>query len=612
LTASNSFGSLSVNKVASIDYGEDISTLAVADNDLWIGTKDSGVIKVNKFSLDFNKSQDFTQSNGLVSNNVNNIESAFGKVFVATDLGISIISGENITSHKEIKGIDLTNCLTASNGTIVLIIGNNKNGGVIKYDNKDFQIVSFYEHELSNIAATLVSKDESWIITNNAVIYKISNKLLDDMADWETIEPEKGLFKEPYKIKKIAFDDRDVLWITTENNLFYYDGRKYKKENVAFLYNAAISDILVSQAGFKYISTSKGIVVYVNSRMRKIDKKNGLSNNNTTAVASSVDKLFISTGNSIDLFMLSSLEEDGVKCLSCHTTGKNGRKYEEVDGEFLTVGAILENENVKSGHEIIYDPGWDLSLPASNECIKCHGRLHADDNAIVINVDTGMAYPKGAGNREFCLSCHDFSFEDEEAQVSAHQLKYIVPKNVAEYYNVNGHGANASLSEGKAIISNRDCSSCHTHHSSRNAALIMNEVEYPLTDDEVFNAAKRDAFCKNMCHNIVNNGAVRPVRDHTWEMNKDENRDHTGCPKQPCDTHPSNSPIPKIGFFKYPSKSLPLSGFDPVDELNSGYIVCSTCHDVHGSTPQDESNDDKQMVRQEWTMYDTLCIECHT
>lgn len=109
---------------------------------------------------------------------------------------------------------------------------------------------------------------------------------------------------------------------------------------------------------------------------------------------------------------------------------------------------------------------------------------------------------------------------------------------------------------------------------------------------------------------------MRPVKDHTWEVNFGEKRDHRGCPKLPCDTHPSNLQIPddnadNAEFFKYPTDKLPLSQYDPVDQINLGSVVCTTCHDPHGSSPKDEPEDDKQMLRLEWTEFSSLCYECH-
>jgi hypothetical protein len=581
----------------------------VKGNYLWLGTGDEGIIKVNKSTYDFENAETLKKSNGLISDNINQIESAFGKIYVATDLGLSIINNNEIENKEEIKGVNLSNCKVILDTDIMLIIGVNENGGVIKYNGNIFEKIYFYEDEIVNIADVFISKTDVWFITKNATIYKIQKDFLGSTTEWEIIEPPEELADTFFELKKIFIDNRNILWIITDKELIYYDGENYTREKISDLQNIKVSDIAISKGDFKYLATPSGVVVYINSRTRKLDVSSGLSSNNVNAVYAKDDELFMATDSGLDLLIISSLERDRIECLSCHSTGKNNEKYETTDSEFLGVGSILENPEVKSGHAITYNPELDLSLPENNECIKCHGRLHPDENVIVVNVDNGTGYKKNDSKREFCLSCHDFAFENDEL-VLAHQLKNIIPQDIAEYYNVSGHGANATLSEDEAFVANNDCIDCHDHHSSKNAHIITKEVEYSANGDEIQKASNIEYFCKTRCHSVTESESRR-VRDHTWELNKEEERDHTGCPKQPCETHPSNGPIPVGRLYKYPSEKLPLSEYNKEEGINLGFMVCITCHNPHGSSPDGEPNPDKQMVRMEWTEFNKLCSECH-
>ena len=505
--------------------------------------------------------------------------------------------------------MNLSNCKVILDTDIMLIIGANENGGVIKYNGSIFEKIYFYEDEIANIADVYISESDVWFITNDAVIYKISKELLGSKTEWNIIEPPEGLISESSAIKKIYIDDRDMLWIVTEEDLIYYDGEKYTKESIEDLQNIRVSDITISEGDFKYLATPSGVVVYIISRTTKLDKTSGLSSDNVNAVYAKDDELFIATDSGIDLLIISSFEKDRVACLSCHTLEKNDGKFEMTDSEFIEIGVILENPEVKTGHKIVYDPEADLSLPENNECIKCHGRLHPDENAVVINIDNGIGYKRDDKKRDFCLSCHDFSFDDDSDPL-IHQLKSILPINVAEYYKISGHGADSTLSEDEAFVSNNECSDCHEHHSSKNAHIIINDAEYPTEGDGKQKASMIESFCKTRCHSIIGSDSKR-VRDHTWEVNKEESRDHTGCPEPPCESHPSNGPIPVGRLYKYPSENLPLSEYDKDEGINLGFMVCITCHNPHGSSPDGEPNPDKQMVRMEWTEFNKLCSECH-
>ncbi len=263
-----------------------------------------------------------------------------------------------------------------------------------------------------------------------------------------------------------------------------------------------------------------------------------------------------------------------------------------------------------SGHKITYNADADLSLPGNNDCLKCHGKLHPTRAAIVINIDTGMPYQKGSNMKAFCVSCHDYTYMRGD-ELKHHMLNNEVPVNVAKYYDLTGHGATRSLSDGATSVSDNDCIECHDHHTSKNIALISNQFMFPQSDDPALDAVRRDRFCNLRCHSAPENSVARPIRDHTWEVGMGEKRNHKGCPDEPCDTHPTSTPIPTTQLFKNPSNSLPLSGYDTVEQLNNGYIVCTTCHNPHGSEPNGEVKADTQMVRLEWTEFNSLCNECH-
>jgi hypothetical protein len=606
----SSFAKVNVNNHAKIDFGENITEMSVDNGSLWVATDNAGLLKVSRSTMDFNKAVSIDTKDGLLADSINGIANAFSKVFVATDIGISIVDGDNVTNYKKIDGVNLVDCQVTSNGNIVMITGINDNGGVVMYDGKTFKKIFFYADEVPNISSTLITENEFWIITKHATIFKISVNLLGSTTEWEIIQPQTSQLTLPLNITRMGVDDHGTLWLAMDKAIAYFDGDQLITKNVLNLHNSTISDLDINEEGFKYLATGKGLILMVNGREKKIDTSSGLSNNDVSSVLTDGDTIIISTKTSVDSFIKSEVEAEGAACLSCHTPGKNNGIHEHIDSEFPDIGDIRKNDDVNSGHKITYNSDADLTLAENNECLKCHGKLHPTGESIVINIDTGIGYARNSDKREFCLSCHDFSFEDNTPPIT-HQLRYIIPVNVSTYYKVNGHGANTSLSDGEASLANVDCMACHTHHASQNAYLIIKDAEYPMTGDELYNATKRDSFCKTRCHSTVTGNARRPVRDHTFEKNLKEARDHTGCPDEPCDTHPSNSIIPTSQYFKYPSPRLPLSGYTAFDSLNTGYVVCSTCHDVHGSDPKDEPHEDKQMLRLSWLEYNTLCVECH-
>ncbi len=298
-------------KVKNPSYVGSIQSLDVGDGALWVGTQKAGVIRLDKSTLDFSKAKRFTTCDDLLSNSITGIEVAHGKTFIASEAGLSVIEGDKITNYKKMKGANLTNCIVSSNGKIVMIVGNNKSGGVIVYDGQKYTRIFFYDDELSKIAATLVSNKDSFLIDINANIYKISNGFIGSKTEWEIITPSDDLFVDLlFAIEKIVVDERGVLWIVTEGDMYYYDGKRYAKTKLKELNNANISDVTTSVSGFKYITTSSGVVAYINGRTKKIDIESGLLDNDVTAVISNEGELFLSTGTGIETMTLPSIENE--------------------------------------------------------------------------------------------------------------------------------------------------------------------------------------------------------------------------------------------------------------------------------------------------------------
>lgn len=109
-------------------------------------------------------------------------------------------------------------------------------------------------------------------------------------------------------------------------------------------------------------------------------------------------------------------------CLDCHTEGGPGG-VPNIDVEFDNVGTLInpmdaQTSLLMSQHNIRYNPppAGDLSTKADNECRKCHGMGHPNDNAFLSYPDQTVSHaydealPKGATFQEyedFCLACHD-------------------------------------------------------------------------------------------------------------------------------------------------------------------------------------------------------------
>ncbi|PLX41733.1 MAG: hypothetical protein C0608_05095 [Deltaproteobacteria bacterium] len=172
-------------------------------------------------------------------------------------------------------------------------------------------------------------------------------------------------------------------------------------------------------------------------------------------------------------------------CLDCHSastpygpiTNAKLLAVANVDSEMGHIGNV-NDANILSQHNIVYNDTADLSLTANNGCLSCHnvsGTAFVLGNVVAVD---GVSYAKplltgradlGAYDN-FCIGCHDGSNNAGESWTGL-----IAPK-VNKFFYTAGHGA-SSLDARSSRKPDIGCLECHMYHGSTAYKLLPGDKQ---------------------------------------------------------------------------------------------------------------------------------------
>jgi predicted CxxxxCH...CXXCH cytochrome family protein len=201
---------------------------------------------------------------------------------------------------------------------------------------------------------------------------------------------------------------------------------------------------------------------------------------------------------------------DFFRCLDCHSTARDPNSHaslaavDRVDSEFAHIGAVgpgdADANYIASVHTIPYDAaaGSDMSDPAVNGCLYCHGTAGqvSTTGYVLATTDAAPAYFTAVTDA-FCLSCHDgdpvglpgltvqgfepnidydlsaggdgngtgtITYNNAGETLAPPQVNDNTSGTTGRYFDV-GHGRTGSYVSGNADAS-LPCVACHLYHGS--------------------------------------------------------------------------------------------------------------------------------------------------
>jgi len=237
-------------------------------------------------------------------------------------------------------------------------------------------------------------------------------------------------------------------------------------------------------------------------------------------------------------------------CIGCHSVATTGPRL----GTVQIVGTGGEFDNTYPSRHTASGIGVD---PDIAECEACHydsGVAHPTSQMMLRDPDAAAVFP-GSDTDVYCVQCHD-----GDAPISPVDFSYI---NTATYNKASYIGTPHDNSA-------NSCLGCHETHGSQYTALTMQATNY------------ENCFA---CHD----GGVASTTISAADI---------ATPGTSGTGHAFNVPA-NSGNYQSNTPSDPTM----VARLDSGNIVCSTCHDPHANT------NGKLLVSP--NSADEMCKDCH-
>jgi len=312
-------------------------------------------------------------------------------------------------------------------------------------------------------------------------------------------------------------------------------------------------------------------------------------------------------------------------CLTCHTPTTFGSEQAfgqspgghdagtlanpvdtEVDKFFAGIGSVPSPSGILSQHDIVYNSSGDLTNPAQNECLKCHGKgswkLHpglVEDRPLLVYADD----PDGSGPLVADMGLID----DESPTYLANVVNYgIIPANQTAAYMGGGSPSGAEWDSYYQAKRQYFCLACHD--------------------------GEDDAGTGNTGFNGENVPAVPPTDSNTGPLQGFSSQppyfaDHTNAPSE--EAYPTDNYFEKNGHgidsgIEGTAMNMTCLGEEvPDDESGSGSASTSVglgCHSVHGSANyfllRDAGSDGSVDLGTGVSTADELgtlvCMGCHT
>lgn len=328
--------------------GSNLVNVIFQDNtdDIWIGLWGGGINLYNSERNNFSRySKDNTQKKSIINNDVNTFyQDETGLIWIGTWGGISYFDISNrgfYTLDHTILGNDFsdyTKCIFISSKNELWI--GTEGDGLYRYDST-YQLIDYYSESLSNEKNQInsnyiyeISEDRegniwvgSWdnginvihVATNTITSYavselanQLSGKIIYEIIhedDFSWIATSKGINKifhtedkiESYPLPSKHFtedkdhpwiyalelDDKDNIWVGTDNGLFLFDKASKKYATLLEKYSIKIADKFIKvirkdTEGNIWVATSKGIhrINKERNKIKTYDKSSGLSEDN--------------------------------------------------------------------------------------------------------------------------------------------------------------------------------------------------------------------------------------------------------------------------------------------------------------------------------------------
>lgn len=267
-----------------------VTAVYVDESDAWVGTNGGGVARFN-----------FAENNwiitkkvdGLISDFVTDIAKYKGRIFVGTDVGISIWDGIAWQNKQTEDKLELANSTFAPGENTLWLAARNMRGGLLEFDGEKWLNRSNIRAGviLNNVSAMAFDKKEIWLGTTSRGLY------VKRARDWEIFSVTEGIASN--FIYSIAVKE-DKAFLGGCCGLSYYDGSRWTIFDVPDgLSHSTVNDVVYDGA-IVWLGTKNGLCAYNGEEFTSYYAEDGvLVDNRVTSIFVRGDELWIGTAGGL-------------------------------------------------------------------------------------------------------------------------------------------------------------------------------------------------------------------------------------------------------------------------------------------------------------------------
>lgn len=229
-----------------------LSLLETREGARWLRLRAGGLARLSQDDIRF-----FNTANGLPSNSVlEMIEDRNGRLWLATRNGIASIRNDSVTVHAKTESSIPTTISTVFEDREGLIwFGTTE--GLLRYDEGRFEtplIAPGLNEDLQGTVTIASAPDgKIWFATPAGVGYALGKS-------FKHLGSKDGIPNEP--IQGLTVDDKGILWLWTDKNLFQEAGAKFRSVG-DMLKNRVILEVAADKFGRVWLLTRDDAVFFI-------------------------------------------------------------------------------------------------------------------------------------------------------------------------------------------------------------------------------------------------------------------------------------------------------------------------------------------------------------
>lgn len=267
-----------------------ITALYVDDEDAWVGTADAGIARFNfrEGNWIVTKVED-----GLLSNRITDVVKYKGRMFVATQDGLSVWDGVSWLTQETEGKVKLINALFKVQDGLLWVAARNMFGGLLTYDGEKWKDRSTIRPGtvLNNVSDFAFSGSNLWIGTTNRGVFRFDGK------DWTSYTVAEGLASNFVYTLGVQ---GDACYVGGCCGLSAFEEGSWRIYDIAEGMPHSTVNAIAVDGGLVWLGSKKGLSVFDGFNFTNFYTDNGLTDDRITSLFVKGNELWVGTANGLN------------------------------------------------------------------------------------------------------------------------------------------------------------------------------------------------------------------------------------------------------------------------------------------------------------------------